>query len=181
VSPLPIFPKKDRSREHQRHSLSRPFRRLAGKESTRGTAQRRNQSTTPTPNQLVAPPLQESDFHHTEPKSDEEEVPDLYRRSRLAKGLEHRSDLSTRWFLAYSPLVAPEGATAHGQVRNRESSCQRSWSHLTLLGFRPLQRFSQEKRPIPGLPHPAVLHSQVFSTSQCVIPHSDRSSLVSCR
>jgi len=38
------------------------------------------------------------------------------------------------------------------------------------MGFRPLQRLGQEKRPAPGLPHPAVLHSQAFSTSQCFIP-----------
>jgi hypothetical protein len=69
--------------------------------------------------------------------------------------------------------------------RNRcsttRSSCQRSTSHLALMGFRPLQRIGQRKRPTPGLPHPAVLHSQVFSTSQCFLPHPDRSSLVSCR
>jgi hypothetical protein len=38
------------------------------------------------------------------------------------------------------------------------------------MGFRPLQRVKQGKRPTPGLPDPAVLHSQVFSTSQRFIP-----------
>jgi hypothetical protein len=38
------------------------------------------------------------------------------------------------------------------------------------MGFRPLQRVNQKKRPTPGLPHPAVLHSQVFSTSQRFLP-----------
>jgi len=38
------------------------------------------------------------------------------------------------------------------------------------MGFRPLQRISREKRPALDLPHPAVLHSQVFPTSQCFIP-----------
>jgi hypothetical protein len=154
----------------KRYPLSRFFRRKTGQVSTKETAERRNQPTTPTLKRLIAPPVRENDSFHTKPKLDEEGAFDLRRRSRLAKGLKHRSDLSTRWFLAHSPLAAPEGTTAHGQVRNRESSCQRSWSHLTLLGFRPLQRFSQEKRPTPGLPHPAVLHSQVFTTSQCFIP-----------
>jgi hypothetical protein len=40
------------------------------------------------------------------------------------------------------------------------------------MGFRPLQRINRWKRPAPGLPHPAVLHSQVFSTSQRFIPPS---------
>lgn len=31
-------------------------------------------------------------------------------------------------------------------------SCQRSLSHLTLMGFRPLQRIGQRKRPAPGSP-----------------------------
>jgi hypothetical protein len=34
----------------------------------------------------------------------------------------------------------------------------------------PLQRFGEGKRPAPGLPHPAVLRSQVFSTSQRLLP-----------
>jgi hypothetical protein len=38
------------------------------------------------------------------------------------------------------------------------------------MGFRPLQRIGLRKRPAPGLPHPAVLRSQVFSTSQRFIP-----------
>jgi hypothetical protein len=54
-------------------------------------------------------------------------------------------------------------------MKQNDISCQRS-SHLTLVGFRPLQRISQKKRPTPGFPCLAVLHSQVFSTSQCFIP-----------
>jgi hypothetical protein len=38
------------------------------------------------------------------------------------------------------------------------------------MGFGSLQRISREKRPTPGLPHPAVLRSQAFSTSQRFIP-----------
>jgi hypothetical protein len=38
------------------------------------------------------------------------------------------------------------------------------------MGFRPLQRIGPGKRPTPGLPHPAVLRSQVFSTSQRFMP-----------
>jgi hypothetical protein len=38
------------------------------------------------------------------------------------------------------------------------------------MGFRPLQRVNQGKRPALGLPLPAVLRSQVFSTSQRFIP-----------
>jgi hypothetical protein len=38
------------------------------------------------------------------------------------------------------------------------------------MGFRPLQRIGLRKRPTPGLPHPAVLRSQVFSTSQRFFP-----------
>jgi hypothetical protein len=38
------------------------------------------------------------------------------------------------------------------------------------MGFRPLQRVGLGKRPAPGLPHPAVLRSQAFSTSQRFIP-----------
>lgn len=50
--------------------------------------------------------------------------------------------------------------------RNRcsttRSSCQRSTSHLALMGFRPLQRVKQGKRPTPGLPDPAVQRLQAF-------------------
>jgi hypothetical protein len=38
------------------------------------------------------------------------------------------------------------------------------------MGFRPLQRIARWKRPTPDLPIPAVLRSQVFSTSQRLIP-----------
>jgi hypothetical protein len=43
-------------------------------------------------------------------------------------------------------------------------------SRLTLLGFAPLQRIGNGNRPAPGLPGPAVLRSQVFSTSQRFVP-----------
>jgi hypothetical protein len=46
-------------------------------------------------------------------------------------------------------------------------------SHLALMGFRPLQRIALGKRPTPGLPHPAVLRSQAFSTSQRFAPPLD--------
>lgn len=99
----------------KRCPLFRSFRRKTVQESTKGTARGRT-PTTPTPKRLIAPPVREQDSLHAKPKLDEEGALDLRRRSRLAKGLKHRSDLSTRWFLAHSPLAAPEGTTAHGQV-----------------------------------------------------------------
>jgi hypothetical protein len=54
-----------------------------------------------------------------------------------------------------------------------KSSCQRSVSHLALMGFRPLQRVARGKRPTPGLPRPAARRSQVFSTSQRFTPPLD--------
>jgi hypothetical protein len=49
------------------------------------------------------------------------------------------------------------------------------------LRFLPLQRSENGERPTPGLPHPAVLRSQVFSTSQRFNSPRIRHGLVSCR
>jgi hypothetical protein len=66
------------------------------------------------------------------------------------------------------PVKGPEAVPTH--LVHLDECCQRSLSHLALMGFRPLQRVARRKRPAPDLPHPAVQHSQVFSTSQCIAP-----------
>jgi hypothetical protein len=122
------------------------------------------------PKRLAALMLTKTHPNPGEPKPTWIRIEIPHHRGRLTRGRTNSPDLSTRWLPIHSPLDPPEGEAAHGPTGNRESSCQRSWSHLTLMGFRPLQRLGQEKRPAPGLPHPAVLHSQAFSTSQCLIP-----------
>jgi len=51
-----------------------------------------------------------------------------------------------------SPPLGAQGVRCRTARETYRLSCQRSLSHLTLMGFRPLQRLGQRKRPTPDSP-----------------------------
>ena len=72
------------------------------------------------------------------------------------------------------PLQLPAARSPAPQLTRSGAVTALPWSFL------PFGDVWYGKRPTPGLPHPAVLHPQVFTTSRRFLP-PEPSGLVSCR